>query len=126
MDKEIEIPGSAAQGVPLSHGRCYNDLVFTSGQVSRDIMTGEALLGTIEEETERVLQNLRTVLEAAGSSLECVIKTMVFLTNTDDFAPMNAVYERYFPGSKPGRSTIAIALAGPYKIEIEAVAYRKN
>ncbi len=125
-DTVIEIPGSAPQTVPLSHGRCYGDLVFISGQVSRDLMTGKPLPGTIEEETEQVLKNIRTVLEAAGSSLECILKTTVFMTNKDEFARMNKVYEKFFPGAKPGRSAIIIGLAGDYRVEIEAIAYRKK
>jgi 2-iminobutanoate/2-iminopropanoate deaminase len=124
MDKVIEIPGSAPMEVPLSHGRCYGDLIFTSGQVSKDLLTGKALPGMIEDETEQVLKNIKVVLEAAGSSLECVLKTTVFLTSHNDFARMNKVYEKFFPGVKPARSAIIIGLAGDYKIEIEVIAYK--
>ena len=125
MDKVIEIPGSAPSAAPLSPGRCFGDLVFTSGQVSKDLMTGKTMAGSIEEETEQVLKNVKTVLEAAGSSMECVLKTTVFLVNKDDFQAMNKVYEKFFPGAKPGRSTVMVGLVGSYKVEIEAIAYKK-
>ena len=125
MDKVVDIAGSAPQTAPLSHARCFGDLVFTSGQVSKDLMTGTAMPGTIEEETEQVLKNVKTVLEAAGSSLECVLKTTVFMVDKGDFQQMNKVYEKFFPGAKPGRSTVVVGLAGNFKIEIEAVAHKK-
>ncbi len=126
MEKYITIPGSAPQTVPIGHGAFYGDLVLTSGQVSKDLMTGEAKLGTIEEETEQVLKNIGMVLEAAGSGLDCILKTTVFLTDAKYFEPMNKVYAKFFPGEKPGRSAIIIGLAGEYKVEIEAIAHKRR
>lgn len=123
---DVSIPGAVPLESPRSHGTAYDDLIFVSGQVARDLMTGENKLGTIEEETAYTLQNIKMILEQAGSSLDCVLKTTVFLTNKDDFPRMNATYKKFFPGDKPARSTLVIQLAGIHKVEIEAVAHRRG
>ena len=108
---------------PLSRAVCYGSLVFVSGTVSEDIETRKPLLGTIESETEQIIKNIEVILKAAGSSLDCVLKTQVFLSDVKYFQQMNDVYRKFFPHDPPARSTIGIILAGDYKLEIEAVAY---
>ncbi|MFQ3547653.1 MAG: RidA family protein [Termitinemataceae bacterium] len=126
MKKKIDIalPGAAPLESPRSHATAYENLIFVSGQVARDLMTGENKLGTIEEETEYTLRNIEIVLKQAGSSLDCVLKTTVFLTNKEDFAGMNRTYRKFFPGDKPARSTIVCGLAGVHRVEIEAIAFK--
>ena len=98
-------------------------LLFLSGQIPIDPATGKVVSGTIGEETERVIENLRAVLAAAGATLEHVVKTTVFLTNMADFAAFNAAYAAHFPSSPPARSTVAVAaLPLGVRVEIEAVA----
>ena len=108
---------------PYSQGILTGNFVFTAGQISLDPETGEIVPGGIEAETRRVLQNLSSVLEAAGSSLDRVVKTTVFLRDMGDFARMNSVYAEFFTGSFPARSTVQVAaLPKNAAIEIEAVA----
>jgi len=98
-------------------------LVFTAGQIPLDPATGEMNNATIEAATRQVLENLKAVLEAAGSSLGKVIKVTVFLQNFADFAAMNEIYAEYFGDSLPARSAIqAAALPKDAMIEIEAIA----
>lgn len=98
-------------------------MVYTSGQVAIDPATGELIGGGIAEQTERVLKNVAAVLEAAGSSLDQVVKTLVFLADMDDFSAMNEVYGKFFTGAPPARSTVQAArLPKDARIEIEAVA----
>jgi 2-iminobutanoate/2-iminopropanoate deaminase len=108
---------------PYSQAIKVGDFVYTSGQVAIDPATGEFIGGGIAEQTDRVLQNISAVLEAAGSSLDQVVKTLVFLADMDDFAAMNEVYGTFFPGPPPARSTVQAArLPKDARIEIEAVA----
>ena len=97
--------------------------MFTSGQIPIDPMTGEFVLGGISEQTEQVLKNVTAVLEAAGSSLEQVVKTTVFLADMKEFSAMNEVYAKFFPAPPPARSTVAAAgLPRDARVEIEVVA----
>ena len=108
---------------PLSQAIRFGDLLFASGQVATDPTTGHVVEGGIREQTERVMENLKAVLEAGGSSLENVLKCTCFLTDLGDFAAFNEVYARYFPGRRPARSAFGVAaLAGPYVVEVEAIA----
>ncbi len=103
------------------------DLVYTSGQIGLDPQTGELVPGGIEAETRQVLSNLGNVLEAAGSSLDAVVKTIVFLKDMGDFSKMNAVYAGFFTADPPARSTVAVAgLPRGASVEIEAVALVKT
>ena len=111
---------------PLSQAIVAGDLVFTSGQLGIDPKTGQMVAGGIEEQTEQVLLNLATVLEAAGSSPELVLKTTVFLTNMDDFSAMNTVYRRHFKQDFPARSTVQVARGGECPYRIEAIALVKK
>ena len=108
---------------PYSQATRANGLLFTAGQVGFDPATGELVDGGIAEQTERVLQNVRAILEAEGLTLASVVKTTVFLVDMADFADMNAVYARAFGEHRPARSTVAVAaLPRGARVEIEAVA----
>lgn len=97
--------------------------MFVSGQIPIDPATGQFVAGGIAEQTERVLQNLSAVLEAAGSSLDKVVKTTVFLADMQEFAQMNEVYAKFFTEAPPARATVAAAgLPRDARVEIEAVA----
>ena len=108
---------------PYSPAIKTDGLIFCAGQTPIDPASGQLVSGGIPEQTERVLENLSAVLSAAGSSLGAVVKTTVFLTSMSDFAAMNEVYARYFPGIAPARSTIAVAgLPRGARVEIECIA----
>ncbi|MCS6773090.1 MAG: RidA family protein [Thermoflexales bacterium] len=108
---------------PYSQAIVCNGLVFCSGQIPIDPATGEVVADDIEAQTHRVLQNLRAVLEAAGSGMGRVLKTTVFLKSMSDFAAMNAVYATYFPAPPPARSTVEVAqLPRGVRVEIECIA----
>ena len=108
---------------PYSQAVRAGDLVFASGQIPLDPRTGQSVAGGVAEQTEQVLRNLSAVLEAAGSSLDRVVKTTVFLADMNDFAAMNEVYARYFSKEPPARATVAAArLPRDARVEIEAVA----
>lgn len=103
--------------------KCGN-MLYTSGQIALDPATGQLIEGTIEEETRQVLDNLKSVVEDAGSSMDRVIKTMVFLRDMAEFPVMNAVYAEYFgTDNAPARSTVqAAALPKGVRVEIELIA----
>lgn len=108
---------------PYSQAIKTGNLIFTAGQIPLDPATGQIVSGGIQEQTQRVLENLGAVLAAAGSSFESVIKTNVFLKSMSDFAAMNEIYGRYFTGAAPARSTVAVAdLPRGSLVEIECVA----
>jgi 2-iminobutanoate/2-iminopropanoate deaminase len=108
---------------PYSQAIKAGGFVFASGQIPIDPQTGEFVAGGITEQTERVLKNLAAVLEAAGSTLDQVVKTTVFLADMKEFAAMNEVYGRFFTGVSPARATVAAAgLPRDARVEIEAVA----
>ncbi|MBM4160714.1 MAG: RidA family protein [Ignavibacteria bacterium] len=97
--------------------------VYTAGQIAIDPATNQLVEGDIRVQTRQALSNVEAVLEAAGSSMNSVVKTTVFLKNFDDFPAMNEVYAEFFSGSAPARSTVEVArLPRDVKIEIEAVA----
>ena len=107
---------------PYSQAVKTNGLVFTSGQIALDPQTGALVAGGIDAQTKRVCENLKAVLEAAGSSLEKVVKTTCFLAEMGDFAAFNEVYGKYFT-KKPARSCVAVkALPKGALTEIEVVA----
>ncbi len=108
---------------PYSQGIAAAGLVFTAGQIPLDPATGKLVEGPIEEQTRRVLENLKAVLEAAGSSLDRVVKVTVFMTDLSLFARMNAVYGEFFGGTPPARSAIGVvALPLGAHVEMECVA----
>jgi 2-iminobutanoate/2-iminopropanoate deaminase len=110
---------------PYSQAVSHGDLVYTAGQIALDPATMEVVAGGVTEQTERVMANLRAVLEAAGSSFSRVLKTTVFLADMADFAAMNEVYGRAFGDHRPARSTVAVAgLPRGVRVEIEVVAVK--
>ena len=107
---------------PYSQAVITGNIVFTSGQIAINHKTGNVEATTIEEQTEVVCQNLRAVLQEAGSSLEKVVKTVCFLKDMNDFAAFNAVYAKYFVG-KPARSCVAVReLPKNVLVEIDTIA----
>ncbi len=126
MNKKVITSDKAPKAIgPYSVAIRTGDLVFTSGQLGLDPATGSLVPGGIEAETRQALTNLRHVLADAGSGLERVVKTIVFLKDMADFAKMNAVYAEFFTENPPARSTIqAAALPKGGTVEIEAVAIR--
>lgn len=108
---------------PYSQAVKTNGMVFCSGQIPIDAATGEFVSDGVAEQTEQVLKNLSAVLEAAGTSLNNVVKTTVFLADMADFAAMNEVYARYFSENKPARATVqAAGLPRGARVEIECIA----
>jgi 2-iminobutanoate/2-iminopropanoate deaminase len=121
MEKIFTEKAPAAIG-PYSQAIRANGLVFTSGQIPLDPANGLVVAGGIEEQTRRVCENLKAVLEAARSSLNRVVKTTCFLADMNDFAPFNAVYAEYFQ-EKPARSCVAVkTLPKNVLVEVEAIA----
>ncbi|MEL7654756.1 MAG: RidA family protein [Bacillota bacterium] len=125
MRKVVETKAAPAAIGPYSQGNIFGNLIFTSGQVPLDPATGNIVGTTIEEQTEQVLKNVKAILEEAGSSMNHVLKTTVFIKNMNDFAAMNAVYAKYFTeGSYPSRSAVEVArLPKDVLVEIETIAY---
>jgi 2-iminobutanoate/2-iminopropanoate deaminase len=111
------------QGAPYSQAIKVAGLVFVSGQLSVRPDHSEIVGDTIQEQTEQVLTNLRAILEAAGTGLDRLVKTTVFLQNLDDFPGMNDVYKRHVGDQPPARSTVEVArLPSGALVEIEAIA----
>ena len=108
---------------PYSQAVRSGNLLFTAGQIALDPATGQMVAGGIHEQATRVLENLKAIVEAGGSSLTRVIKTTVFLLDMADFGAMNEVYARAFGSTRPARSTVAVAaLPRGARVEIEAIA----
>jgi 2-iminobutanoate/2-iminopropanoate deaminase len=108
---------------PYSQAVRANGFVFLSGQIPLDPKTQQVVEGDVAAQTERVLQNLKGVVEAAGSSLQHVVKTTVFLADMNDFAAMNEVYGRYFTAHPPARSTVQVSrLPRDVRVEIDLIA----
>ena len=123
MRERIQTKSAPAAIGPYSQAIKANGFVFVSGQIPIDPETGEFVSGGIVEQTQRVLKNLRAVLEASGSGLNQVVKTTVFLSDMKEFSAMNEVYASFFSGAPPARSTVAAAgLPRDAMVEIEAVA----
>lgn len=111
---------------PYSQAVVHNGLVYCSGQIPLDPATGQMVEGGVAEQTERVLENLKAVLEAAGSGLDCVLRTSCFLQDMGEFAAMNEVYARYFPTESPARATIQAArLPRDVRVEIDCIAFQR-
>ncbi len=122
--REVIATKDAPQAIgPYSQAIRANGFVFVSGQVAMDPATQQVMGGGITEQTDRVLKNLAAILTAAGSSLEKVVRSTVFLKNMGDFAAMNEVYGRYFNSSPPARSTVEAArLPKDVQVEIDVIA----
>jgi 2-iminobutanoate/2-iminopropanoate deaminase len=122
--KQIIQTEKAPQAIgPYSQAVKISGLVYLSGQIPIDPDTGQFVSGGVSEQTEQVLKNLSAVLEAAGSGLNRVVKTTVFLADMNDFAEMNQVYEKFFTSEPPARSTVqAAGLPRNARVEIDAIA----
>ncbi len=108
---------------PYSQAIRANGFVFISGQIPLDPKTQQLVEGDIARQTERVMENLKGIVEAAGSSLDKAVKTTVFLADMGEFAAMNEVYGRYFPKNAPARATAQVArLPRDVRVEIELIA----
>jgi 2-iminobutanoate/2-iminopropanoate deaminase len=111
------------QGAPYNQAIRVGDLVFVAGQLGIVLETGELAGATVEEQTEQIMRNLAAILEAAGSELDKLVKTTVFLLDLGDFNGMNAVYASHVGNRPPARSTIGISqLPSGARVEIEAIA----
>jgi 2-iminobutanoate/2-iminopropanoate deaminase len=123
-EKQIIQAENAPQAIgPYSVGVQAGRFIFTAGQIGLDPQTNEVVPGGVEDETRQVLANLKNILEAAGSSLDQVVKTTVFLRDMNDFARMNVVYAEFFREKPPARSTVQVAgLPRGVAVEIEAIA----
>jgi 2-iminobutanoate/2-iminopropanoate deaminase len=123
--ERVQSQGAPAPVGPYSQAISHGGWVFASGQIPLDPRTGALAPGDIEAQTERVIANLAAVLEAAGSSLACVVKTTVYVTDLALFARINAVYGRYFSSSvPPARATVQVAaLPLGAGVEIDAIAF---
>ena len=109
---------------PYSQAMRLGDLVFTAGQIALDPATMEIIPGDVGAQTRRVLENLTAILEKAGSGLDAVLKTTVYLADMDDFAAMNEVYGEYFGAHRPARSTVEVSeLPRGVRVEIDAIAF---
>ncbi len=108
---------------PYSQAIKANGFIFISGQIPLDPASGKLLEGDIRVQTERVMENLKGIVEAAGSAMERVVKTTVYLKDMNDFAAMNEIYGRYFPANPPARATVEVArLPRDVRIEIDLIA----
>jgi 2-iminobutanoate/2-iminopropanoate deaminase len=125
MERKVVVTQDAPQAIgPYSQAIVFGDLVFCSGQIP---LTPDGVLveGDITEQTRQVLTNLKGLLAAAGSSLDQVVKTTVFLSDMNEFRAMNEIYEQYFSNNAPARSTVQVArLPRDVRVEIEAIAVR--
>ena len=121
--ERIQTENAPAAIGPYSQAIKAGGFVFASGQIPIEPQTGQFVAGGIAEQTRQVLQNLGAVLEAAGSSLDLVVKTTVFLADMKEFSGMNEVYATFFSSPPPARATVAAAgLPRDARVEIEAVA----
>jgi 2-iminobutanoate/2-iminopropanoate deaminase len=123
MKKIISTDAAPKAIGPYSQAVVANGMAFLSGQIPLDPATGQIVEGDIAAQTERVFENLKQVLAAAGASLSTVVKTTVFLKDMGEFAKMNEVYARYLPSDAPARSTVEAArLPRDVKVEIDCIA----
>lgn len=107
---------------PYSQAVKANGFIFTAGQVAFDPATGQLVEGDVARQTARVLENLKAIVEASGSSLDRAVKATVYLKEMNDFAAMNEVYARYFPSNPPARSTVEAArLPRDVRVEIDLI-----
>ncbi len=124
MKKEVITSDKAALPVgPYSQAIRVGELIFVAGEKGIDPATNRIVEGGIGAETRQTLENIKAILDAAGATMESVVRTVVYLTDIDDFAEMNAVYAEYFTANPPGRSCVqVVALPAGAHVEIEATA----
>ncbi|QKF60024.1 RidA family protein [Aliarcobacter lanthieri] len=126
MKKIISTAKAPSAIGPYNQATSFEKLIFTSGQIALDPVTMEVVNGTVQEQTKQVMENLKAVLEEAGSSFENVLKTTCFLANMEDFVAFNEIYGQYFKGeTAPARSTVAVkTLPKNVLVEVEVIAYK--
>ncbi len=123
----VNAPGLAKALGPYSRAVWAGDLLYLSGQTGTDPATGQLVSGGVAQQTEQVLKGLSAVLKEAGLSMADVVKANVYLTDINDFAIMNKVYEGFFDDPRPARTTVAVAaLPGGARVEIELVAVKHS
>ncbi|HEU5209928.1 MAG TPA: RidA family protein [Longimicrobiales bacterium] len=121
--KQVQTDDAPQAIGPYSQAIIVGDMVYTAGQIALDPRTKDITGDEVVAQTEQVMKNLAAILEAAGTSLQGVVKTTVFLSDMGDFAAMNEVYAKHFGDHKPARSTVqAAGLPRNVKVEIEAIA----
>jgi len=128
MSKEIIFTEKAPKPIgPYSQAVKVGQWLFVSGQIALDPATGDLIRGGIEEQTTRVFENIKTILEAAGYTLDDIVKVTVYLTDLSDFPKFNEVYSRYFKSNPPARTTVQVsALPRGAKIEVDVIAYKQG
>ena len=120
----IRVKGAPAPRGPFSHAVRAGDFLFISGQGPIDLATDQFSFGDIAHETRLTLECVKYILDACGASMEDVVKCSVFLTDPEDFAGMNAVYQQYFPNTAPARTTVQAGMVAKImRVEIDCVAY---
>ena len=124
MKKEVITSEKAALPVgPYSQGIKTGAFIFVAGEKGLDPKTDKIVEGGIQAETRQTLENIKAILESAGATMDNVVRTVVYLTDINDFAAMNAVYAEYFPKAPPGRTCVqVVALPAGAHVEIEATA----
>jgi 2-iminobutanoate/2-iminopropanoate deaminase len=122
LEKEVVMTTLAPVYPPISQAVKAGGLIFVSGSIPTDPKTGKMVLGDMKTQIRQVFKNLKAILEAAGSSLDNVVKATVFLRDGRDFEVMNEIWRETFPASPPARSTIFAGLVGEAAVEIEIVA----
>ncbi len=121
----ISTPNAPAAIGPYSQAIAIDGLLFCSGQIPLDPATGQVIEGDVSAQTRQVMENIRALLTAAGTSLEKVVKTTIFLADMNDFATVNAIYGEYFPENPPARSTVQVArLPRDVQVEVEVIVLR--
>ncbi|MBM7841890.1 RidA family protein [Herpetosiphon giganteus] len=121
----ISTPNAPAAIGPYSQAIAIDGLLFCSGQIPLDPATGQVIEGDVSAQTRQVMENIRALLAAAGTSLEKVVKTTIFLADMNDFATVNAIYGEYFPENPPARSTVQVArLPRDVQVEVEVIVLR--
>ncbi|OOP57799.1 MAG: reactive intermediate/imine deaminase [Candidatus Brocadia carolinensis] len=125
MEKAVIATNTAPAAIgPYSQAIRMGNMVFLSGQIPLHPATGEIVQGDIKVQTRQVLENLKCILEAAGSSLDKVVKTTIFMKDLNDYAAVNDVYREYFPHKPPARAAVQAAkLPRDAGVEIEAIAF---
>jgi len=123
MKKEVVYTDKAPEPGPYSQAIKYGDLIFVAGQTSEDPITNEAVHDSVTAQTERILSNIKTILESAGSGMDKILRCDVYLSSMEHKAEMNAAYRKFFPTDPPARNTVAVAgLDDNLDVEIEVIA----
>lgn len=128
MSKKVVATEKAPQAIgPYSQGIAAGPFVFVSGQIALDPSTGELISGDVQAHTERIMENIKAILEAANLSLDAIVKCSIFLQDMSDFAAVNEVYGSYFGDKPPARATVAVStLPKGAPVEIDAIAYHSE